>query len=90
MATTVGVALGHGVAANLPVELARVMPFLTPIYFLVSMLAATRSLSDYFPILAGLVLGPLFHLVVPELDLLLAGVVGGTLAYFCAKRFANG
>ncbi len=90
LATMVGSAVGHQIAGVLPTSLARVLPFLSPIYFLISMLASARTVAQHLPIIAGLVIGPLVYLVVPELDLVLAGLVGGTLAHFGAKRFDDG
>ncbi|MGH1418635.1 MAG: AzlC family ABC transporter permease [Hyphomicrobiaceae bacterium] len=86
LATMLGTAIGHLIAGVMPTPIARVLPFLSPIYFLVSMLAAARTRGDHFPIIAGLIIGPLTYLIAPELDLLLAGLVGGTIAHFAAKR----
>ncbi len=90
MATLVGTALGHLVAGVLPMEIARVLPFLSPIYFLISMLEGVSTLRGLTPILAGVIIGPLVYLVTPELDLVLAGLVGGTFAHFAAKRWGDG
>ena len=54
------------------------------------MLASARTVAERLPIIAGMVVGPLVYLVVPELDLVLAGIIGGTLAHFGAKRLGDG
>ncbi|MCC4243662.1 AzlC family ABC transporter permease [Stappia indica] len=54
---------------------------LTPVYFLCSLWGAARISADKAAMAIGLVLGPLFHLYMPGLDLLWTGLVGGTLAY---------
>lgn len=81
-AATAGTGVGFALAAVVPKTLAAALLFLTPLYFLLSMLAASRGAQDIVPILAGVVLGPLLHLAVPDWDLLLTGLVGGTLAFF--------
>jgi predicted branched-subunit amino acid permease len=90
LATMLGTAVGHLIAGILPTNVARVLPFLTPIYFLISMLASARTAADHLPIVAGVIIGPLVYLFVPDLDLVLAGLIGGTLAHFGAKRLGNG
>ena len=55
--------------------------FLTPIYFILSLLGSARVLSDRMAVLFGMLLGPVIFLLVPEFDLLLTGLIGGTLAY---------
>lgn len=73
--------LGYQAAATLPKPLAIGLLFLTPLYFMISLLATTRSVRDGAALGFGLVFGPLAHLVDPEFDLLWAGLIGGTLAY---------
>lgn len=72
---------GHVVAGAVPAPLAAGLMFLTPLYFLMSMLAAAREGLDLMAITAGLVLGPVFFMATPGFDLLLTGLIGGTLAY---------
>jgi hypothetical protein len=61
--------------------------FLTPIYFLTSLWATARDHVIKIAMVLGLALGPVFYLVTPQFDLLLAGLVGGTLAFFIGRRF---
>ena len=55
--------------------------FLTPIYFLTALTGSARLNAERLALAAGLVLGPLFHLSGLPLDLVWAGILGGTLAY---------
>jgi hypothetical protein len=55
--------------------------FLTPMSFFVSTIRNSRELLDRLAFGLGIVLAPLFALAKFELDLLLAGLVAGTLAY---------
>lgn len=88
-ASVIGALAGFLLAANVPAAVAAALLFLTPMYFLLSMLASSRGAGEAMPILAGLALGPLMHLAVPEWDLLLTGLVGGTLS-FVAVRWLRG
>lgn len=79
-------AAGHVAAGVVPGPLAAGLMFLTPIYFLLSMLSAARERLDVLAIVLGLVLGPVFFVAAPGLDLLLTGLIGGSLAYVIARR----
>lgn len=72
---------GHFAAGAVPPSLSAGLMFLTPLYFLLSMLAAARQGMDLGAIGAGLLLGPIFYNYAPDLDLLLTGLIGGSLAY---------
>lgn len=85
-ATLVGTAVGFLLAGSVPSTLAAVLLFLTPVYFLLSLMAAARKPMDWIAIVAGAFLGPLFYVLTPGFDLLLAGVVGGTFSYFAGLR----
>ncbi len=63
---------------------------MTPLYFLFGMLMTVRSAATLIPILVGLVLGPLFHLVLPDFDLLLTGLIGGTFSMVISRYFWPG
>ncbi len=78
-------AIAHSAIGTLPAIAAGALAFLTPIYFLVSIFEASPTWSDRAAMLFGLALGPLFYIVVPDLDLLLTGVIGGSLAYILGR-----
>ena len=67
-----------------------VLFFLTPIYFLTSLWATARDHVVKIAMVTGLLLGPIFHLLAPDFDLLLAGIVGGVAAFFIGRRFPAG
>lgn len=77
----VGVMIGYNLAAQVPVLVSAALIFITPIYFLVAMFSAAHYKADYISIAAGFIIGPPFTYLVPELDLMIAGLVGGTLSY---------
>ncbi|MEO1205610.1 MAG: AzlC family ABC transporter permease [Pseudomonadota bacterium] len=83
--TVLGTIIGFEAAGSLPPLLSAVLLFLTPIYFLLSMLATIRGVSEALPVVFGCALGPVFFLVAPGLDLLLTAVIGGGAAYAIAR-----
>jgi hypothetical protein len=50
-------------------------------YFLTSLWGSARERAGHIAMVLGLALGPAFHLVMPGLDLLAAGLLGGAAAY---------
>lgn len=78
---TLATTLGYMGASVLPALLAAALVFLTPVYFLLSLLLAAKGRLDHYAIVFGLVATPLATLWVPELDLLIGGVGAGTLAF---------
>lgn len=80
------VAAVYSFSAAIPAFVLGALFFLTPIYFLTSLWATARERVIKIAMAAGLALGPLFYLVAPEFDLLLAGVVGGTAAFLIGRQ----
>jgi predicted branched-subunit amino acid permease len=80
-----GVTAGYLIAGTVPALVAAALLFVTPLYFLLGMLASSRQAATFMPIVAGLALGPVFHLYVPSLDLLLTGLVGGTASFLVTR-----
>lgn len=80
--------LAYLVVERMPPMVTGALFMLTPVYFLCSLWGAARVSADKAAMLAGLVLGPVFFVVAPGLDLLWTGLVGGTLAYG-ATRFVR-
>jgi predicted branched-subunit amino acid permease len=79
------VALAYPAMGNLPPVAGGALFMLTPIYFLTSLWGSARERASHIAMGAGLVLGPVFHVAIPQVDLLAAGTVGGGLAYACHK-----
>lgn len=77
---------GYFLIAQLPPVLAAALLFTTPIFFTVSLVAGTRIRMDFVPIALGFLGAPVAAALVPAgLDLMLAGVGGGTLAYLVMR-----
>jgi predicted branched-subunit amino acid permease len=81
-----GTAIGYALAASVPVAVAATLLFLTPIYFVLSLLATSRSRMDLIAVGTGCVLAPPLYLAVPGFDLLATGLIGGTLAFVLRER----
>ena len=78
--------IGYFLLGALPLPLAAGLLFLTPVFFTVSLVAGAQSVGDWAALLLGASLTPLFtHLLGRDLDLLGAGLVGGTAAYGLGK-----
>lgn len=75
------VALVYMLAQNLPPLISAALFMLTPIYFLTSLWVSARERAGHVAMVLGLLLGPLFHILVPDFSLLATGLVGGLLAY---------
>lgn len=71
----------YSLAAGLPPTLSAGLLMLTPLYFLTSLWGSARESASHFAMVFGLVLGPVFHVLLPGFDLLAAGVLGGGAAY---------
>ncbi len=78
-------AASYLLAAALPVEAAAALFFLTPIYFLTALSAAARIAAERYALAIGLALGPLLNWLDVGLDLLWAGLGGGTLAWLAGR-----
>lgn len=75
------VAVVYAVIDSLPPIVAAGLFLLTPMYFLTSMWGSAREQASHVAMVLGLVLGPALHRVVPGLDLVAAGAIGGGIAY---------
>ncbi|MGE0499895.1 MAG: AzlC family ABC transporter permease [Rhizobiaceae bacterium] len=77
------------VAGDLPPELSAALLLLTPMYFLTSLWGSARERAGHLALVAGMVVGPAFHLMWPAIDLLAAGAIGGGLAYALHRMTAR-
>lgn len=80
-------AIGHSLAGILSPKLAAGLLFLTPLYFVLSLISVSNDWSNRLALLFGFTLGPIFFIYFPGYELLLSGLIGGTLAYFIGRRF---
>jgi predicted branched-subunit amino acid permease len=69
------------IADRLPPAVSAALFLLTPMYFLTSLWGSARERAGHVAMVLGLGLGPFFHMVLPEFDLLAAGLIGGFAAY---------
>ena len=87
------VAVVYSVADSLPPTVSAALLLLTPMYFLTSLWGSARERAGHVAMVAGLVLGPVFHALSPRFDLVAAGVIGGAIAYgyhrFVGRRAAG-
>jgi predicted branched-subunit amino acid permease len=81
--------IGYELAANLSQTLAAAILLLTPLAFLFSTARNSRELADILALGLGLALYPLAALLNSGLDILVSGVVGGTIA-FCVHKWREG
>lgn len=82
------VAATYAVAKQLPPIASASLLMLTPMYFVTSLWASARERAGHFAMVFGVVLGPVFHVIAPDFDLLAAGLSGGAAAY-AAHRLAK-
>jgi predicted branched-subunit amino acid permease len=88
---TAATAAGYYLVAALPGVLAAALLFTTPMFFSVNLAAAARTLVDALPI----VLSVLVILAAPftigrDYDLVVAGLLGGTIAWLVQRRVRRG
>lgn len=76
------VGLVYGAVSEFPPIVSGCLFFLTPVYFLTSIWISARHRVIYWALGIGLALGWLFAVIAPEYDILLAGVIGGTIAWW--------
>lgn len=86
-ATMLGGALaGFALAGNVPPVVSAALLFLTPLYFVLSLMATSRARMDLAALVLGGALSPLLYRLMPGFDLLATGVLGGTLAFLWGRR----
>lgn len=77
---TLLIAVGYPLIEAFPPYALAALFLLTPVYFLLSLWRSARDYSIFLAMGFGLVLGPLFGQLLPQIDILLGGFVGGTIA----------
>ena len=81
LALLTGTCVGYWLATHVPPLLTSALLFMTPLYFTMSLILNAKQRIDWLALAAGAALGPMFYLAAPGFDLLLTGVVGGTVAF---------
>ncbi|QRM55551.1 AzlC family ABC transporter permease [Sinorhizobium sp. BG8] len=84
------VGLAYGLVSEFPPLVSGCLFFLTPVYFLTSIWISARHRVIYWALGTGLVFGAVFHAIAPEYDIVLAGLVGGTLAWAGERQLRRG
>jgi predicted branched-subunit amino acid permease len=82
-------AAGHALSGALPPLVRLGFVFLTPVYFFVILVGDVRTRLAAVALACGAVAGPLFHLLSPQWSVMLAGFVGGTLAYYIQRAYGR-
>ena len=82
-------ALGYYLAGGFSETVRLGFVFLAPVYFFVILIGDARTALAAAALACGALAGPLMHLVSPQWSVLLAGLVGGTLAYFLQKGYGK-
>ncbi|MEW9615433.1 AzlC family ABC transporter permease [Shinella sp. S4-D37] len=82
LSNVVLVGLAYGAVSEFPPLVSGCLFFLTPVYFLTSIWISARHQVIYWALGIGLVLGYVFAVIAPQYDILLTGLVGGTLAWW--------
>lgn len=83
------VGIAYNLVTQMPPVVAGCLFFLTPVYFLTSLWISARHGVVYWALGIGLVLGIVFHELAPEFDILLAGLVGGTVAWAAERQWRS-
>jgi predicted branched-subunit amino acid permease len=83
--TCIGTIAGYLISGVLPQMLLAALLFMTPVYFLLSLAVGARVTMDWLAICIGITLGPMLFWLLPGPDLMLTGLVGGTLAYVVGR-----
>ncbi|ODN70002.1 AzlC family ABC transporter permease [Methylobrevis pamukkalensis] len=81
LCNTVVTAVAFAALGSLPPAASACLFFLTPLYFTCSLWAAARLVLERAAFATGFVLLPVCHAIDPTLDLVIAGLAGGTLVY---------
>lgn len=81
LALVTGTCVGYWLASHVPPLLTSALLFMTPLYFTMSLILNAKQRIDWAALGAGAALGPLFYLAAPGFDLLLTGLLGGTIAF---------
>ncbi|MEA2861444.1 MAG: hypothetical protein QOC72_3483 [Methylobacteriaceae bacterium] len=84
--TTAFTGAGYFLVSAVPTPFAVGLLFLTPVYFLSTIVRSARIATDWFALLFGLTFGPISQaLIGGGFDLLALGIVGGTAAYVAGR-----
>ena len=83
--SVIGTFIGFSFSEYLNKDMMMGLAILNPVYFLCMMVGASRTIPVSLSVFLGTILGPLIYLFSPEWSILLAGVIGGTIAYLVGE-----
>jgi predicted branched-subunit amino acid permease len=86
IATLIGTFAGYFIAGRVPTPVSATLLLTTPVYFFISLLMAARVRADWIAIGLGALIGPPVYWLVPGFDLMIAGLLGGTIAFLVGRR----
>jgi predicted branched-subunit amino acid permease len=76
---------GYYLSGIVPLIVAAALAFMSPCFFFISLFSNAKKMADYLSIVAGALLVPICLKLVPDYDLAVAGLLGGTLAYMVGR-----
>ena len=84
--SVIGTFIGFSFSEYLNKDMMIGLAILNPVYFLCMMVGASKTIPVALSVLLGTILGPIIYLFSPEWSILLAGVIGGTIAYLVGEH----
>jgi predicted branched-subunit amino acid permease len=84
LAAIAGTLLGYHASAVLPYPLMLGLIFISPLFFAL-VLSAVPKATERVSLILGCLVVPVAHLAFPSVDLLITGVVGGSLGFYLGK-----
>ncbi len=81
----VATGIGFFISGAVPAFVAAGLIFLTPLYFVISLIQISKPAGDLMAVAMGAIIGPVAFIYVPGFDLLVSGLAGGSLAYFLRR-----
>ena len=87
-AALIGTTIGYIAAGAVPPQVTHGLIFLNPVFFMLVLLVDLRQRARAYALLLGAVLGPALHAATPTWSLLIAGLVGGTVAFLGDRALA--
>ena len=80
---------GYYLTGVLPPVVAAALAFMSPCFFFIALFANAKARMDILAVAGGVLLIPFLIRYVPDYDLIIAGLVGGTGAYLAGRKFGS-
>ena len=85
-ASIFGTVIGYSFSEHFSKDIMMGLAILNPIYFMCMLVGASKTITITLSVFLGILLGPIIYLFSPEWSILLAGVIGGTIAYLVGEH----